>query len=51
MVTDKLEGIKVEGQNISKLRFADDAAIMTDSQKKLQELMDHLVKKNWKRKD
>jgi hypothetical protein len=40
----ELEGIEVGGRNINNLRFADDAAIMSSSQKTLQELLDQVVR-------
>ena len=35
-----MEGVKIGGRNINNLRFADDAALIADSEVKLQNLMD-----------
>ena len=35
-----MEGIKVEGENINNIRFADDTIIVADSEEKLQALID-----------
>ena len=38
-----LEGIKVGGKNVNNLRYADDTALLADSEEKLQRLVDKLV--------
>ena len=37
-----LEGIKVGGENVNNIRYADDTTLITDSQEKLQNLIDAL---------
>ena len=41
-IEDK-EGVSVGGRNINNLRFADDAALIADSQEKLQRLLEAVV--------
>ena len=38
-----LEGIKIGGQNITSIRYADDTALIADSEDKLQLLIERLV--------
>jgi hypothetical protein len=38
----KMPGITINGQNVNNLRYADDAAFITDEEKKLQRILDKL---------
>ena len=40
------EGIKVGGVNLNNLRYADDTALMADSQQKLQDILDKVVEES-----
>ena len=46
-VRDK-EGIKVNGKNINNIRYADDTALIADSESKLQDIVDKIVTENEK---
>lgn len=37
-----MDGIKVNGANLSNVRYADDTALIADSESKLQEIVDIL---------
>ncbi len=41
-----MDGVKIGGFNINNIRYADDTAIITDSEQKLQTLMNKLVKES-----
>ena len=38
-----MDGIKVTGENITNVRYADDTALIADSEKKLQDIVDKIV--------
>ena len=38
-----MEGIRVNGENINNIRYADDTALMADSESKLQDIVDKIV--------
>ena len=38
-----IDGIKVNGENINNVRYADDAALIADSEKKLRDIVDKIV--------
>jgi len=48
--TKELDGIRIGGVNLSNFRYADDTAQTADSEKKLQQLFDAVVKES-ERKD
>ena len=37
-----VEGIKVEGQNVNNIRFANDTVLVVDSKEKLQRIIDEV---------
>ena len=43
---EDLEGIKIGGTNITNIRYADDTALIADSESKLQALVDCLVRES-----
>ena len=43
---EDLEGIKIGGRNITNVRYADDTALIADSESKLQCLIECLVRKS-----
>ena len=43
---EDLEGIKIGGKNITNVRYADDTALIADSESKLQSLVDCLVRES-----
>ena len=45
-VEEDLEGIKIGGRNLTNIRYADDTALIADSESKLQALVDCLVRES-----
>ena len=43
-----MDGIKVNGENITNVRYADDTALIADSEKKLQDIVDKIVTESQK---
>ena len=43
---DEMEGIKVNGRNITNIRYADDTVLLATSEENLQELVNNLVEKS-----
>ena len=43
-----MKGIKINGENINNIRYADDTALVTDSESKLQDIVDKIVTENEK---
>ena len=41
-----MNGIKVNGENINNARYADDAALIADSESKLLHIVDRILSKN-----
>ena len=39
---EDVEGIKIGGRNINNIRYADDTVLISDSEEKLQRLVDEL---------
>ena len=43
-----MKGIKINGENINNIRYADDTALVTDSESKLHDIVDKIVTENEK---
>ena len=41
-----IDGIKVNGENINNVRYADDTALIADSESKLQHIVDRIVRRS-----
>ena len=47
-VVKDMDGIKVNGENMNNVRYADDKALIADSETKLQDIVDKIVRKSKK---